>query len=381
MRKITQDIINTPRSARGLKPLAYWAYRSELNLTVTDNKITTDWGDTVGKPLILGVISGCKFFMNSGSEAAIQDDQCTGYKHKFTATINEKSYVLDKMDDIVIFAETNEGEWIVIGYKYGLFKTSEAFMHNDNLGSTAVEFTSREGVEEPFSVYKLDANGDIHAYNNSNTHERLDVYMTNGSEYTLTLTTLDNVECYLKQPDGNIVAGTFGEVTVNSYSGVNGNGYFVYPNNESLEMTLTATTDEAFANTIISFTTQNIILANSGTTPGLILPNATEVNATASLLCKFIEAPSATYVYAIQCYTLERLNAENARTIDLEDCSTFSSEAAGELIRTLKNGDSAATLNLVGTSATALEIDSYLTTVGTTYTAQTTRLNNWTITF
>jgi hypothetical protein len=61
-RKLVADIVNKCQSVRGLKPLAYWAYRNDVALTISDNVVTGVWTDK------LGIFEATKFGLNAGHE-------------------------------------------------------------------------------------------------------------------------------------------------------------------------------------------------------------------------------------------------------------------------------------------------------------------------
>jgi len=224
MSKLVQNITNTPRSIKGLKPLAKWAYRSDIQLTLVDNKVTAV---TAG---ILGVIEGCKFFMNAGGEQVVAEDNFSGFKQKFTAIINDGGEVLDGMDDIVLFVESNDGIKYVLGAKYGLWKTSQAAMANDNLSTTAVEFTSREGMEEISGDYYLIA--DIATIPTTEIYEAIEELKiaANGKVY---LEVDSNKSCKVVLPDNSILTSTAGKIDT-TWNGAAGRVKLIVPKDSEL---------------------------------------------------------------------------------------------------------------------------------------------------
>ena len=151
-RKVVADILNNCiRPVRGIKPLAYWAYRSDVTFTYSANEITAI--DTIA----LGSFESVKFGLNAGHDLATSDIADDGYKHKFSGVFNVAANAdLDTMEDIVVFVQTNGGVWLCYGAKNGLWKETQVKMSNDNLSTIAVEFGSREGMEEEYSEYVID---------------------------------------------------------------------------------------------------------------------------------------------------------------------------------------------------------------------------------
>ncbi len=145
--KIVTDIINSCKITKGIKPLAYWAYRKDLAFTKTLNEIENIWC------IKLGSIQAIKFGLNAGFETVMADENGSGFKHKFSGVLNKSQMEIDELDDIVIFVQSNDGVWLSYGVEQGLWKISQAKMANDNLATIAVEFGSREGMEEFYSEY------------------------------------------------------------------------------------------------------------------------------------------------------------------------------------------------------------------------------------
>ena len=152
--KIVADIVNSCRSIKGLKPKAWIANGGDATLTIVNNTITL----VANAPATtLFTLEGFKDFMNAGYEATVAENMPTVFKSKFTvnvtaATAAEKANI-DKADNITVFVQSNDGTILVYGAKYGLWKTAQSKMANDNNGLTAVEFASREGMDEEYSEY------------------------------------------------------------------------------------------------------------------------------------------------------------------------------------------------------------------------------------
>jgi len=224
--KITLAIVNSCTPKKGIEPTAYWGFREELQLTIVDNAIT----NMVAPPL--GVISGSKFFMNAGHDVAVFEDQDDRFLHKFTATITENSVAVDKMDDIVLFVKANgETTWSVYGAKCGLWKTSQAQMANDNHGMTALEFASREGMEEDYSKYVTSI--DIAALPNMTTFDL--IYggtMPNNGAVKLTIDA--GKIGYILLPNGQILTSNGAGVINATYTGATGSITYYVPKNTLL---------------------------------------------------------------------------------------------------------------------------------------------------
>lgn len=228
MSKLVQNIINSTKSVIGLQPKAYYAYRSDIQLTIEDNKVTAV---TAG---ILGVIEGCKNFLNSGSEQVVATDNFDGFKQKFNAIINNHSDVVDKLDDIVVFVESNAGVKYVLGAKYGLWKTSQAQMANDNLATIAVEFTSREGMEEAYSEYILTA--DISGIPTTTDYEAIEGLTIGNGQTTAKKVYLrvDSDEtCYVLLPDNTVLTSTAGIID-EVWEGIAGRVKLIIPKDTTL---------------------------------------------------------------------------------------------------------------------------------------------------
>lgn len=157
---LTADILNscTTLPVKGLKAKAWAFNRSEVTLTITDNKVTAI-AKATGKTSF--TVEGFKDFMNAGHEAVIAEDKPTSYKHKWTlntyaATSAEKKNI-DKADDLIVIVERNgaknETSFIVLGANNGIWKTAQSAMANDNSGVSAIEFATRDDQGEEYSEY------------------------------------------------------------------------------------------------------------------------------------------------------------------------------------------------------------------------------------
>ena len=357
MSKLVANITNSPRSIKGLKPIAYWCYRSDVALTIVGNTVTN-----VSIP-ILGVISGCKFFMNSGSEIVTAEDNFSGFKQKFSATINDGGATLDEMDDIVLFVESMCGTKYVLGAKYGLWKVSQSQMANDNLATTAVEFASREGMEETNQSYLLDY--DISGIPTIDEYEVITgLTIADGSvtpqNITLSTTLTDKTSVVL--PDGTALTGeqARNEGSGYDYTGVAGAVKIFISKDEDL-LYLTTSKLNGVLNTKL---TGLINIAGGLGITGVIAPNCTELQATG-------------------CTNLTSINVPKAKTVIAEGCA-LTKEAIGDFLylgARVNNPTYAGDAYFLGGNDIAENINSYLQSAySIDLTQLSTILNSWSIT-
>ncbi len=159
MSKITASITNASRSVKGLQRT--WVFnRKYWTITKTNNTLTIPV--KIGSEKAFKAL-GCKDFNNAGHEAAVFENLCTAYKHKYSLSVTEAEGTqeqkaaarknIDDADDIFVIVKANDGTLLAYGLDYGLWKTSQSGMANDNNALTAVEFGTREGMEETYSAY------------------------------------------------------------------------------------------------------------------------------------------------------------------------------------------------------------------------------------
>lgn len=287
--KLVADIINSCKTVKGIKPFAYWAYRKDLNFTYSANEITAV--DLV----VLGTIQAIKFGLNAGFEEVAYEDNGNGFKHKFSGVINASTLTLDEMDDIVVFVQTNSGQWLAYGVTQGLWKVSQAKMANENLATIAVEFASLEGREESYSEYVVTA--DLSALPVITTFDTISGgTLPTPRAYFLHIDS--NKTGYIRFADSSIVTTTGGDAT-GTYAGVSGAITYYVPK---------TTTVSDISNTDIqghiNFNGDGYLYAK--TCPllqSIIAPNANTVwvtTAITSVLTSII-APKATTVLASGC--------------------------------------------------------------------------------
>lgn len=151
--KITASIVNSCHPVKGIKKT--WLYnRSEFTPTFTNNQFTIA---PIGAA-VLYTAEGYKDFANAGHDAKIFENLPTGFINKVSLNLTLGNYAaqanIDKADDLCSLHLLNDGVTIVgYGMKQGLWKTSQAQMANDNNALVAVEFATREGMEEDYSTY------------------------------------------------------------------------------------------------------------------------------------------------------------------------------------------------------------------------------------
>lgn len=154
MAKLVGNIANKCRPVAGLKSKIWLFNRVDFALTKVANTVTAiaKIGAVVGY-----TAQGTKSWANAGHDGAIFENLCTAFIHKLMANLTVGTAAqqanIDQADDLVAVVEGNDGVLYVLGVDYGLWKTSQSNMLNDNNALTAVEFTSRAGMEEEYSMY------------------------------------------------------------------------------------------------------------------------------------------------------------------------------------------------------------------------------------
>lgn len=213
--KIFQAIENDCTPTKGVAPIAKWAFRSDIAFTFVDNTITA-----IATPTLpLGLFKSFKFGLNAGHEIKVFENYPDRFTHKFMGVSSEATDALDAVDDIVVFVQPNAGTtWKVYGAKNGLWKTSQSFMTNDNMGTVAFEFGSREGLEEVFECYNTSI--DISALVDMDSFDLI-YGGSSSSSSTIKLTVDSDKTGYIKLPNGTILITTAGAIDT-TYSGVSG---------------------------------------------------------------------------------------------------------------------------------------------------------------
>lgn len=158
--KVVADIVNSCRSIKGLKPKTWWFNNGDFTITKTNNVVSAIV--KIGSVTAF-TIEGFKDFQNAGYEAVVAEGMPTVYKHKYTlnataATAAEKANI-DKADNGFIVTQSNDGTFLVYGVTNGLWKTAQTKMANENNAIEAIEFASREGMEEEYSEYVFATGG------------------------------------------------------------------------------------------------------------------------------------------------------------------------------------------------------------------------------
>lgn len=219
-KKIVADIINScTKRARGLKPLAYWAYRSECTFTFDENEITE-----VTLPF-LGTIDTVKYGFDAGHSIVGYENRPEGFKHLFSGVIQDSDALLDVMDDIVVFVEENAGGWLCYGAQHGLWKESQTRMALTDGGVVAFTFGSRQDMDEEYSSYSVSAAvmGTIPIHSLEITAAIGD---GSGTPQLVGIVTSGDKYVTVKLPDGSLITALY-EIEYN-WTGAAGNIY-VYP--------------------------------------------------------------------------------------------------------------------------------------------------------
>lgn len=150
--KITADIVNSCHPVKGIKKV-WLGNRTEWTRTKTDNTVSIA---KIGS-VVLYIAEGFKDFANAGHDGKIFENLPTGYIHKLMLNLTVGSAAaqknIDQAEDLIVFVLGNNGTIYAYGIDNGLYKTSQAQMANDNNGLQAVEYATREGMEEEYSVY------------------------------------------------------------------------------------------------------------------------------------------------------------------------------------------------------------------------------------
>jgi hypothetical protein len=150
--KITASIVNSCHPVKGIKKT--WLYnRSEMTLTLSNNEFSIA---PIGAALLYSA-EGYKDFANAGHDAKVFENLPTGYINKVALNLTVGTAAaqknIDTADDLCSIHLLNNGTIVGYGMKQGLWKTSQAQMANDNNALIAVEFATREGMEEDYSTY------------------------------------------------------------------------------------------------------------------------------------------------------------------------------------------------------------------------------------
>ena len=309
-RKVVADILNNCiRPVRGIKPLAYWAYRSDVTFTYSANEITAI--DTIA----LGSFESVKFGLNAGHDLATSDIADDGYKHKFSGVFNVAANAdLDTMEDIVVFVQTNGGVWLCYGAKNGLWKETQVKMSNDNLSTIAVEFGSRKGMEEEYSEYVVDG-ALLAAIPKTTEYEVITGLSLASGTVTPQVVCLEvdsDKTCKVILPDNTVLTSTVGLINT-TWAGDAGNVTLIVPKN-----------------------TTRISLYDSGDT---------EIPAD---FIGIFTSNYATEILCNGCINLTEISAPNAITINASGCALTAVAIAALLAELVATGNEDGTLDVSG---------------------------------
>jgi len=101
---------------------------------------------------------GVKDWVNAKTSEVVSENMPSGFKHTIeilntTVLTDADKKLLDEADDLVFCIENYQGELLVYGAKYGLWKVKQDRDLNANSGQISVTFESRVGIEELYSDY------------------------------------------------------------------------------------------------------------------------------------------------------------------------------------------------------------------------------------
>ena len=336
--KLYQSIVNSCNPKKGIQSTAYWAYLSDLVFEFTNNTIAS----IVAPPL--GVIEAHKFGLNAGHDLVVIEDQPDRFIQKFTAVLNENSAVVDKMDNLVFFVKENGATtWSVYGAKFGLWKSSQAQMINDNRATIAVEFSSREGMEEEYD--KFTTSIDIAALPNMSTFDL--IYggtIANGGAVKLTIDS--DKTGYIKLPNGTLLTTVAGVINT-TYTGVGGTITYYVPK-----------------------TTVIVVVSSSGLTGDIKSSKHSELSASQCNI-KTATLNNCTTISIWNNANLTNIIAGSAKILDAVGCA-LTAKSIGDI---LYQAYVAARMNVVfefsgGTNANLTQIEAYMLSAGYGVTAE-----------
>jgi hypothetical protein len=155
----------TTMRSGGLEVEAYIFNREDVTLTydvTTPNKITGIANVGANKCY---KVKGIKKLFDAGFDLVSSENRPDKFAHFFKLeqfeVLAEDVANVDAMDDVVIVVNrrdkttTGEGVFVVLGPRYGLFKSSDEYSENENNGARVLEYKSMAGQEEEYSEYTL----------------------------------------------------------------------------------------------------------------------------------------------------------------------------------------------------------------------------------
>lgn len=163
LKNITSDCTTQP--VGGMEVTVYAINRSDIASTdVNTLKANLIEGIDLVEGKIAYKIKGVRKNLNCGFDRVVADDMADTFKHFFSFYGFEfdSSSVLnmDGLNDLVIIAEmkdksSTDGTFVGLGFKSGLYPTSDTKRANDSQGIRKIEMTSRDQENEPFSQYNV----------------------------------------------------------------------------------------------------------------------------------------------------------------------------------------------------------------------------------
>jgi len=316
---LVSDIINAcVKPIRGVEPLAYWSYRKDISFTYSNNVITA-----ISVPA-LGSIQSSKFGLDAGHDYVSYENTPDGYKHKFSGVLQKTTVALDEMDDIVVFVKSNSGIWLGYGMEYGLWKSSQAKMSNDNLGTVAVEFTSRDGMEEAYQEYVVTADIDI-IPKTTEYNVIAGLWMEDGSvtPQVVKISVDDSKICYFRLPDGTVLTSVAGIIDT-TWTGTAGFVYLIFDKTTSL-----CTIGGVYAN--------QVFVSNASTMIDISYTSFNEIN-----------IPNCSHIICEANTFLHKITAPKADTLDFFGCQFTASEIEDILKQAYDSGNIDGCINVAG---------------------------------
>ena len=155
---LTDNIVNYCAPVTGLVA-KIWVYPYATTRVFMATNVVHIMGSSA--QLNPAVYEAFKSAFNVGADEVQYDVADNQYTHYVSGVMNlVASSEIDKLDGVIVVALTNEGQYQVYGAKHGLWKSSQVKRSNDNLSLVTFEFTSREDMGEPYSVYVLEPTGE-----------------------------------------------------------------------------------------------------------------------------------------------------------------------------------------------------------------------------
>ncbi len=158
---IVSNCTTTPVGGAEVK--AWVMNRADVTFTFDSTNPSMITGATMASGKQAWTLLGIKSLHNAGQDMTADNTRPDRYTHFFSTQGFEISAAarenLDAANDIVVIVERKnkgadgDGTFIVLGAKYGLFKSTDTERLNDIDGARNIEWTSLETSLEPYSMY------------------------------------------------------------------------------------------------------------------------------------------------------------------------------------------------------------------------------------